>query len=69
MIVVLDRQAPLRSRPTIAMSAPGSRSVVLGLAPAPSRVIETAWPKWLASFENASKSVARSSHRRSRRSE
>ncbi|MFZ0829860.1 MAG: hypothetical protein WCB18_02270 [Thermoplasmata archaeon] len=68
MIVVLDRQAPLRARPSIAMSTPASRSVMLGLAPAPARAIETAWPKWLMSFENTSKSVARSSHRRSRRS-
>ena len=68
MIVVLDRQSPLRGRPTIAMSTPAGRSVVLGLAPAPARSVESGWPKWLLSFENASKSVARSSHRRSRRS-
>lgn len=68
MIVVLDRQAPLRARPTIAMSAPGTRSVVLGLAPAPQRAAEPTWPKWLMSYENTSRSVARSSHRRSRRS-
>jgi hypothetical protein len=69
MIVVLDRQAQVRARPTIAMSAPGSRSVMLGLAPSPARAIEMAWPKWLMSFENTSQSVARSSHRRSRRSD
>lgn len=69
MIVALDREAPLRARPTISMSTPGSRSVMLGLAPSPSRSVENAWPQWLLSFENASKSVARSSHRRSRRSE
>jgi hypothetical protein len=69
MIVVLDRQTPIRARPTIAMSSPTSRSVVLGLAPAPARSIESAWPKWLLSFENAHQSVARSSHRRSRRSD
>jgi hypothetical protein len=69
MIVVLDRHAPLRTRPTIALSARGSRSVMLGLAPTPSRVIDSAWPKWLLSFENTNLSVARSSHRRSRRSE
>ncbi len=67
MIVVLDRQAPLRSRPTIPLSAPASRSVVLGLAPTPARLIESAWPKWLMSVENASKSVARTGHRRARR--
>ena len=69
MIVVLDRQAPLRSRPTISFEAPGSRSVVLGLASAPERLMESPWPKWLVSFEHASRSVARSSHRRSRRIE
>jgi hypothetical protein len=68
MIVVLDRQTSLRGRPAIALSAPESRSVMLGLAPAPSRSIESSWPKWLLSFENTSKSVARSGHRRSRRS-
>lgn len=67
MIVVLDRQAPLRTRPTIALSTPGSRSVVLGLAPTPARMIESAWPKWLMSVEHASKSVARAGHRRARR--
>ncbi len=67
MIVVLDRHSPLRARPTIALSTPGSRSLVLGLAPGPVRAVESAWPRWLLSFENASKSVARSSHRRSRR--
>ena len=67
MIVVLDRQVPLRARPTIALSSTASRSVVLGLAQSPARPIESTWPKWLLSFENASRSVARSGHRRSRR--
>jgi len=67
MIMVLDRQGPVRARPTIALSTPASRSVVLGLAPSPNRAIEAPWPRWLLSFENTSKSVARSSHRRSRR--
>ncbi|MCI4353716.1 MAG: hypothetical protein L3K14_10130 [Thermoplasmata archaeon] len=69
MIVVLDRQAPLRNRPSFAMSTPGARNVVLGLAPAPARLMESAWPKWLVTFENTSRSVARASHRRSRRIE
>jgi hypothetical protein len=68
MIVVLDRQSPLRSRPTIPMSTPMSRSLVLGLAPAPTALVESTWPKWLMSFENASRSAARPGHRRSRRS-
>jgi hypothetical protein len=68
MIVVLDRQSSLRARPSAAMSNPASRSLVLGLAPAPSRVVESAWPKWLLSFEDASQSVGRTGHRRSRRS-
>jgi hypothetical protein len=67
MIVVLDRQSPSRARPTISLSAPGGRSVVLGLASPPTRSIESDWPKWLLSFEHASKSVARSGHRRPRR--
>jgi hypothetical protein len=68
MIVVLDRQTTFRTRPTIPMSTPSSRSLVLGLAPAPARLVELAWPKWLLTFENASPSVAHSTHRRSRRS-
>jgi hypothetical protein len=68
MIVVLDRHSPLRGRPTISMSTPASRSLVLGLAPAPARLVESAWPKWLLSFENASPAEAHSPHRRSRRS-
>jgi hypothetical protein len=69
MIVVLDHQTPVRSRPTIALSAPSTRSVVLGLATAPARSISSDWPKWLVSFENTSKSVARSGHRKSRRND
>lgn len=66
MIVVLDRHNAVRARPALATP---SRSVVLGLAPAPSRSIESAWPRWLVTYDHASKSVARSSHRRSRRSD
>jgi hypothetical protein len=69
MIVVPDRQVQPRSRPTISLSAPGARSVVLGLASPPLRSVEEDWPKWLISFEHASKSVARAGHRRSRRSD
>lgn len=69
MIVVLDRQASVRTRPAMAMSAISSRSVMLGLAPAPVGLIDSAWPKWLLSYDNASKSVARSGHRRPRRSD
>ena len=69
MIVVLDRQVSARSRPTIPLSSPGARSVVLGLASPPARSVESDWPKWLMSFESASQSVARSGHRRSRRSD
>jgi hypothetical protein len=68
MIVVLDRQSPLRGRTALAIASPDSRSLVLGLAPAPARLVESAWPKWLLSFENASSSEAHSPHRRSRRS-
>jgi hypothetical protein len=69
MIVVLDRQTSGRARPTTSISNPGGRSVVLGLASPPARFLESDWPKWLMSFENASKSVARTGHRRSRRSD
>ncbi len=69
MIVVLDRQTPLRARPSIATTTPAARSVVLGLASPPERPIESAWPKWLVSGETAFKSVAHAGHRRSRRSD
>jgi hypothetical protein len=69
MIVVPDRQMQSRSRPIISLSGPGARSVVLGLASPPTRSVESDWPKWLMSFEHASKSVAHAGHRRSRRSD
>lgn len=69
MIVVLDRQAPLRARTASPVPAAGGRSVVLGLAAPPARFDESPWPKWLSSYDNASKSVARAAHRRSRRSD
>ena len=69
MIVVLDRRGPLRARTASPVPAPGDRSVVLGLASPPARSVESPWPKWLSSYDNASKSVARAAHRRSRRSD
>jgi hypothetical protein len=68
MIVVLDRQAPLRARSADPHVRSESRSVMLGLAPTPSSSAVSAWPRWLISFESAHLTVARSSHRRSRRS-
>jgi hypothetical protein len=68
VIVVLDPQSPLRGRLANSISTPDYRSLVLGLAPPPARVVESAWPKWLLSFEHAPSSEAHSVHRRSRRS-
>lgn len=69
MIVLLDRPAAARGRPTVSLPPIESRSVVLGLASPPARSFESDWPKWLLSFDNAHLSEARSGHRRSRRSD
>jgi hypothetical protein len=69
MIVLWDRQAAVRGNRAPLPLVPEPRSLVLGLAAAPARTMESPWPRWLDSFENASRSAARTDHRRSRRTE